>query len=326
MNFQYIRLLVSLVFILSFVSCEKEIVVDIPDAEEQIVVEGTIEPGLPPFILLTKSQGYFAPTDLNTLSNLYVHDAVMTIDNGTDVVTLDEICTSSMTALELEAIETILGISAEQLVALNLCIYTTFNPLVWGEENTTYDLSIEIEDEVITATTKINNPVALDSVWFELSGDNDSLGFANATLTDPDTIGNSYRWFAKRINKYPDWSPYAGQVKDQGFIAPLGSVNDDQFFNGLTFDFLYNRGAATNSFKEDDTNIERGFFKVGDTIVVKSAVMDFTTYRFFYDLESQVASQGSPFATPFDLTSNINGGLGVFVGYGVGYDTIICVN
>lgn len=314
------------IFFLSifFLSCEKEITVDIPDAKQQIVVEGTIETGQLPLILLTKSQGYFAPTDVTSIANNYVHDAVVTINDGDQTVVLDEICTANLSPEMLIVAQTFTGLSEEQLVALNLCFYMSVNPPIIGVEGKTYTLDIVSGDEHLTSITKINPAIPLDSVWFELSGESDSLGFAHGYLSDPDTVGNIYRWFAQRINTYPDWSPNAGEIKDPNFIAPLGSINDDRFFNGLSFEFIYNRGIPFNSSKQDDVNGERGYFKVGDTIVVKEASLDYAAYRFFYDLETQVSNQGSPFASPSTIATNIEGGLGVFVGYGVHFDTIVC--
>lgn len=321
-----LSLLISILLlsILLFIGCEKEITVEIPDAELQIVVEGNIETNQPPFILLTNSQGYFAPTDINTITNNYVHDAIITIDDGTNNVTLTELCTANLSPELLSIVVNATGLSEEQLIVLNLCFYSTFNPDMFGTEGKTYHLDITTGEDHLTSTTKIPHAVPLDSVWFELSGESDSLGFAHGFLSDPDTLENIYRWFAKRINKYPEWSDHAGDVKDQSFLAPFGSINEDEFFNGLSFEFLYPRGSTFNSSKTDDNNDERGYFKVGDTIVVKEAMLDYGAFQFFYGLESQLANSGSPFATPTDVPSNIDGGLGVFVGYGVHYDTIIC--
>ena len=42
-----------------------------PMLEPVLVVEGRIEPGLPPIVLLSRSQDYFAPVDAATLGSLY---------------------------------------------------------------------------------------------------------------------------------------------------------------------------------------------------------------------------------------------------------------
>ena len=36
-----------------FLSCQEEITLDLPQAEEKLVVEGAIEPGFPPYVILT---------------------------------------------------------------------------------------------------------------------------------------------------------------------------------------------------------------------------------------------------------------------------------
>lgn len=307
------------------VSCEKEIDVDLPDVVSRTVVEGTIEPGLPPVVLLSRSQGYFDPTDLTTLEDLYITGATCEVSNGSTTVTLDEVCAADLPEELLEQVADILGFSPEVLSAVNICAYTSlFNTDIWGEEGKTYTLNIDVEGEQLSSTTKINQVVELDSTWFELSGNSDSLGFLHAIITDPDTTGNAYRWFAQRLNRYPDWSEHAGEVKDASMIAPLGSVALDEFFNGLNFEFAYFRGTTTGEPKTDDLNEEAGFYKVGDTVAVRGCVIDFAAYNFIYAFETQAANQGSPFAVPSNLPSNVEGGLGAFIGYGVFNDTIIC--
>jgi len=305
--------------------CEKEITVDLPVGEPQIVVEGSIEVGSPPFVMLSRTQGYFEPTDINSILNNFISGANVTVSNGTITDTLIEICSSQIPEEFLPIVTDLTGLSPELLQEFNVCAYTSFNPAIFGEENKTYDLRVEVENKVLTARTKINYIIPLNEVYFKKVGDTDSLGFAYGLLTDPDTLGNAYRWFAKRINKYPAWSQHAGQQKDATYIAPLGSTYDDRFFNGLTFEFAYYRGVAIGSDKEDDLNEERAFFKVGDTIAVRGCVIDRGVYAFVTSLEDQVSNAGSPFATPVNLKSNIDGGLGIWAGYAAVYDTIICL-
>ncbi len=59
---------------LIFISCQEEITLDLPQAESKLVVEGAIEPGFPPYVILTKNQGYFDPIGSETFSNLFVTD------------------------------------------------------------------------------------------------------------------------------------------------------------------------------------------------------------------------------------------------------------
>jgi hypothetical protein len=77
-------------------------------------------------------------------------------------------------------------------------------------------------------------------LWFRLALQQPERRFASGSLghgfRDPDTLGNGYRWLAKRINAGPDGGP-----KDAGFVAPFFSVFEDRFVNGLTFDFNFAR-------------------------------------------------------------------------------------
>lgn len=307
------------------VSCEKEIIIELPESERLYVIEGSIEQGRPPIVLLSRSQGFFEPTDLNSLVGFYISGATVTVSTADIEVELTEICTSDLPEELLPLITEITGFTVEQLQQVDLCAYTSLNEDIWGEIDMVYDLRVEIDDHILTSSTKINKLIALDSVWFEITGQIDSLGFAYATLTDPDTSGNAYRWFAKRINHYPSWSEHAGEQKDPTYIAPLGSAYDDEFFNGLSFEFAYFRGSQANSNKEDDLNNERGYFKVGDTIAVRGCGIDRGAYEFIVSFENQVANQGSPFAVPSNIKTNINGGLGLWVGYAAVYDTIVCI-
>jgi hypothetical protein len=313
---------------ISLIACEKEITVDLPEVGSKIVVEGTIEQGQPPIILLTYSQGYFEPTNLASLESYFVRGATVRLSNGTITEDLIEICSADLTEEQLEAIAGVIGFTPEELANFNICVYSTLNPALWGELGKTYELTVTKDEHNLSARTKINNLVELDSLWFGIPNEDpeDSLGFIFGIIKDPDTLGNAYRWYAKRINQYPAWVPeeYIGQQKDDNFVAPLGSVFDDVFFNGLEFEFGYFRGTGPNPSKFDDLNAERGFFKRGDTVVVRGCVIDLDAFKFIDSYENQIANQGSPFAVPYNLKSNVQGGLGAFIGYGAYYDTLIC--
>ncbi len=311
--------------LLPFLSgCQKEVQIDLPDVEQELVVEGILEQDQPPLIILTKTQGYFDPVDPTTVEGLFVHGAVVTLNNGTADYPLTEICTDAIPDSLLEQVAGAVGISAEDLQSFNYCVYTSFDASSWGEIGKIYDLTIQAEGKTLTSRTKIPEPVYFDSIWYEHGLNQDSLGFIWVEMDDPDTIGNSYRWFAQRINKYT-YGPQQGEIKDAQPISPLGGIFDDKFFNGLKFEFAYNRGELGNFEGQDDEGPEEGFFKDGDTVVVKFVSMDRANYFYFRAMEDQVATNGSPFSSPGNLPSNIVGGRGVFTGYGAAYDTVVCV-
>ena len=313
------HLLPLLAFAAALVACEKEITVDLPRTEPKIVVEGSIETGQPPLVLLTRTQNFLDPTSIESIAGSYVSDAVVTIYDGVNTITLDRICSSSIPDDQLEAVAAAVGIDVNLLRQANICAWTKLDSTLIGEEGRSYRLDVQAEGASLTSTTTIPNGVPLDSLWFKLArmdpGD-DTLGFLWATLSDPDTIGNAYRWFARRINTDADGNP-----KDVRFIPPSFSAFEDRFVNGLTLDFSYNRGSE--AFGGEDP--EAGYYKVGDTVVVKFASIGSAEYRFYSSFANNVATQGDVFSNPANVRSNIEGGLGIWAGLGIRLDTVVCI-
>ena len=275
-------------------SCEKNITVDIPVAESGIVVEGYIENGKNPYVILSNTLPFFGSVNTLNLLQYTIKGAIVTVYNGSSVDTLKDL--------------------------FNIGVYFTTSMI--GESGKSYFLRVLVNGKTLTASTFIPHPVPLDSVWFKVNGNRDSLGYAWAHLTDPDTLGNSYRFFAQRINRYR-YGDDVGKMKDSTFIAPQGSVFEDKFINGKNFDFAFDRGSFPNSQKDDDLNDEKHFFKRGDTIVIKFCTIDHAHFEFWRTAETQVANNGNPFGSPAPVLSNINGGLGIWGGYNASFDTII---
>ena len=292
MFFSTHKSILTLLFCCFLISaCERDITVDLPKTESKIVVDSYVEIGLPVYVLLTRSEPYFAPITPGTLINSTEKNAIVTVSDGDTTVQL----------IELDTILNGVQISG---------IYVSSS--MFGIAGKQYSIKVmSTKGEVLTATSALSIQIPLDSAWYQVSGELDSLGFVWAHLTDPDTLNNCYRWFAKRLGK------------DVDFIAPFGSSFEDKFINGKSFDFAYNRGSIPNSSAIDDNNNEAGFFKKGDTIVVKFCSIDRGVYEFWRDAETQAGNNGSPFASPSNIKSNVIGGLGCFAAYSATYDTVI---
>ena len=296
-----------------FYSCTKEVDIEIPEGAPRLVVEGHIEPGQPPIVFLSKSVAYFDPVNLDDFQNNFVRDAAVVIRSGNLIDTHDLICTDNLPANLKPVIAAQLGLNPDVLNSVNICGYTTFNPAFFGQENRTYTLSIEYQNEKFESITAIPPHLDLDSTWFALYGDEKERGFIYARMSEPAGQGNAYRWFAKR------------EGKDEGFIAPLGSAFEDKFIDGQSFEFFANRGSVPNSRAEDDLNDDRGFFRKGDTVIVKFCTTDAASFQFYRTFETEVGNLGNPFASPTLVKGNItNGAFGIWGGYGVSYDTVIC--
>ena len=54
-----------LILFLFVIGCTKPIDFELPTTEQTIILEATVESGLPPRVVLTNSQGYFDAIDTN---------------------------------------------------------------------------------------------------------------------------------------------------------------------------------------------------------------------------------------------------------------------
>lgn len=311
-------MLYFLISIPCFHSCQKEITVDLPDAKQKIVVDGKIEPNRPPYVILTYNVPYFGPTDLSSMEKIFVHNAIVKISNGLTTVTLTEVCTQNIPDSLLSIVAAFTGVDTTTLRSFNYCLYTTFDPSIWGSEGLTYTLSIDSDGRTLSAATTILPAIPLDSIWFKYEKKNDigdSLGFIWAHLTDPPQQGNAYRWLTKR------------ERKDYSFVTPRASSFDDKFINGQSFDFAYERGRVPNSKDPDDYNEERGYFKKGDTVTLKFCTIDRASFNFFMRMDQVIYNSGNPFSSPASVPTNIKPAkeaLGLWCAYGVSTHTVIC--
>lgn len=276
---------VLFLLILFMSSCEQDITVDLPEGEQKIVVEGHVEPGKPVYVFLSKTAPYFASVDSDALLEYVIRNAKVTVSNGATTDTLMQLVSEG---------------------------YFYISPNMIGEVGKHYSLKVVTEDgKTVTAETEIHPAIPLDSIWFKVQPNKDSLGYVWGHLTDPDTLGNCYRWFAKRLHK------------DSDFVAPQNSTFNDRFINGKSFDFAYDRGSVPNSNAEDDENDERGFFKAGDTIIVKFCTITQESYQFWNSAENQIMNNSNPFGSTAPVLSYVNGGIGVWEGMASFVDTVI---
>ncbi|MBS1772231.1 MAG: DUF4249 family protein [Bacteroidetes bacterium] len=283
---------------LTLVSCEKEVKINLNSGESQVVVEGSIESGLPPYVFLTNSIGYFATIDINTLQNSFIHGAVVTVTDGTTTATLKEY-----------SIDT--GNNGNKFYFYS--IDTAVKPFFVGKIEKVYKLRIEYKGKVYESYTKIPNPTPLDSVKTvqpDAPFDTDKNPTARQFriyFKDPDTIGNCVRYFTKRNSE-----PY---------YPGLNSVYDDQVINSIYFQTTIPCGEPRGAKYNRDSS---GVAYPGDTVTIKWCAIDRSVYNFWSTYEYSLGTIGNPFSTPINVKTNIsNGALGVWAGYGSYYVTLV---
>ena len=276
-------------------SCERVIDIDLPASEDLLVVEGSIEPGQTPKVLITRNRGFFNafPTDLEAfITEFVVQDAVVTVSDGQT----SEVLQFTVNPLSYPF------------------VYYS-GSMLKGEIGKTYALRIESGGKILTSYTRISGAVQLDSAWFGLNpfdSTEDSLGVSYGQITDPDTMGNAYRLFARKNS-------------ESSYFAVAGSQFNDDFVNGQAVVFF--NGQSQQPFVSSDTFVPKSFFyTLGDTIFLKFCSIGRNELQFFNTLDAAVNSNGNPFASPTVVKTNIQGGLGIWCGYSPAYDTIIATN
>lgn len=294
--------------------CTKEVEIDIPGFEEQLVIDGRIESGLPPIILLSKSKEVYASTDLDAFLNGFISDAIVTVSNGTSTVQLDVFCTDNLPPGTEDIAAAMFGMSPDSLANYNICAYTTLNTAVWGEIGKTYTLSVSHEGKTYSAETTIPAPTNLVNTFWKADDDYTNYGFSYALLADPANQYDAYMWEVKRLD---------GANSDPYYKKTYTPVFDDDFFDGLTFEFWYE-----NPFNNDGNlpDSVRWHYELGDTVVIKLSKMDRYVFEFFEKKYMQLQTAGNPFATPTNIPSNIEGGaLGIWAGFSPSFDTLVCL-
>jgi hypothetical protein len=300
-----------LILILVLSSCTKEVQIDIPGYQEQVVIDGSIETDSRPVVLLSNTANVYSPTNLEAYLSSFIAGASITVSDGTTTFTLDNVYTDEMQPADREEVSRMLGFPAPLLASLHMPVYFPVNNPVYGEVGKTYSLSVTYEGKTYTAETTILQPSPLVETFWKPDAGFTDRGFSWAKMADPAGQYDAYHWSVKYLN-----DPY--------FTKTFNPVYDDQFFDGLTFDFAYENPMTCNSTYEPEEY--RCYFIQNDTIVIKLSKIDRTVYEFMEKKYTQIYSAGNPFATPTNIPTNIQGGaLGIWAGYSPWYDTLICV-
>jgi len=316
------------IIIISLTACSKVVNIKIPPGSQQVVVDGSIENGVPPIILLSKSQQFFGTTNLNNLGAYFIHGARVKItgSDGTQAQ-LVEFCLQDLNlpaAQEQQVLSALGYTSVDSANALNICAYTVSDIVNYytsgscsymGKEKTTYTLDImsppvytgQRDSIHVTAVTSIPKANGIDSLAVRPDPNaayNDSFASVYVYVTVPDTFGNFIRYLTK--------------INSQPFYPPLGgSVYDDKLFVGLNISLPLEKGQSPDA--KFDINTDT-YFPRGDTVTLKWSNIDAGTYNFYYTLENDGGN--SPFSSPVKITSNVNNGLGCWAGYATKYYTI----
>ena len=243
--------------------------------QPQLVVEGWIEDGGYPVVIVTSSipiSEEYMPAE--TLSDYIVRWATVTVYCGEDSAVLT---------------------GKYDKGYFPPYIYTTSR--MKGEQGKNYSLKVEYKEMVATATTTI--PPRPDVMRFRLEKceDSDTMYQVKAVCTDNKEEKNYYQLFSK-----------VGAENKQYLASYLGSIDDDVL--GDTTEVAVYRGHEVLSTMEYTP-----YFRPNDTISVKLSQIDEASFHFWDDYIKILSLSRNPFMAPQrSIRYNIVNGSGYWCG------------
>lgn len=285
--------------VFSFTACQKEIEVETPDYTPKLVIEGSIENGSPAMVIVSKSIPYFSTIDIETLLNdVLVTDAIVTVTSSTG---------------ESEQLQLMMTDQSPVYFA-----YMGRN--VIGEPGKSYSLKVEYKEKEYTANTSILQPFKLDSAWLAFMIENDTMPTSRIQLTDNAATHDYYQFRVKVHGK---------NLHDRLWVTSMPVAFDDATFNGQTINFEITRANPSSLFEatmtpEQEEEYYRLTYRKGDTIYLKTSMIDYESYQFWSAMTWGIAIGQNPFMSPAPVPYNIHGDnvIGIWSGYASTIDTL----
>ncbi len=277
----YIVLIVSLV---ALAACSPVPEIDLPLPDAKIVVDGWIENGTQAKVMLTSNSPYSASIDSSSWRDMVLTRAKVILDDG-------------------ENTETLILRKDDRYFPP----YYYAGNEIFGQPGRNYTITAEFGGKTAMAMTTIPEPVPIDTCYFELIENEDSIGNIVVKFRDPLDQKNYYRIFTQR------------EGIDQKFITTFVMAIDDIHYPGQNLKLKLFRAPESHL-----PDMEDNYFRLDETIIVKLSTMDKISYEFWSSFQDEELNMANPFASSLsDIRSNVAGeGLGIWVGYGSFIDTI----
>ena len=264
-------------------SCEKEISLELNSSNENIIVEGYIEPELPAYVFLSKSQSFFDEINEDIINDLFIQDAKVTIirDDGKE---------RKLTHISQEIIDSISNyLNIDNIELPFYSIYIDLNPYFeeFNQTNHSYKLNIEANNKVITANTFMPPKLDIDSVWSICGTDESSLSdcYIWVLINDPDTLGNIL---------YAQYRRYDGENIDKSLRICSRFIRRDNLWNGKSYPTYFSRSGVLIN---EDSNggqlpfyakrIKNGKVLKEDKVIFKISQINNNTYLFLRSKKMQ---------------------------------------
>lgn len=245
--------------------------------ESKIVVEGWIEEGDLPQLLLSSSIPITEVIDSTNVLDHAIRSAKVTVSDG-------------------QKIE-VLRVKRDKD---RLPPFIYFGSEIIGEAGKTYTLKIEYLNRTVTATTTIPKSVPLISAEYVKNNAIDTTGYVFIKFDDPVNEKNYYQIATRIAEKEPIFVPaFYGNLDDKNFDSPRISMQ-------------VNRGVLI--FPKTKY---KPYFTDGDLIFVKLRTINKDALDFWNSWQNEIVNSRNPiYPSNTSLKSNINGGIGIWAGYG----------
>lgn len=249
----------------------------IPTSDPQIVVEGWIEDGGYPVVMLTTTVPVDRDIrDFNELKEYMIRWGKVTISDGTQEVVLT-------------------GKRNDDYFPPY--IYTT--AYMKGVPGRTYTIKVEYSGRTVYASTTIPEPKRLEYTKVVRAAESDTLFYIAAGLKDDPSTRNYYKSFimVSGLDSIP-------------VPSFMGLIDDEVLSEGLD-------EIQINSSLKRMGSQSTPFFSAGDKVVVRFCTLDENAFNYWSDFDDISSLSTNPFfPVTSQIRSNVRGGLGYWAGYG----------
>ena len=272
------RLFHIIAVIFTAAGCDPQM--QLPESDPQIVVEGWIEEGGSPVVMVTTTVPVTATlTDISELEKYVVNWAKVTVSDGDEKIVLTGMKNNDY---------------------FPPYIYT--NSFMKGKAGKTYTLTVEYSGRTVTASTTIPPHRNLEFIKVKKASDREGMFYLTGGLKDNPVTKDYYKVFTKVRNK------------DKTYVSSFLGLTDDDILDEGINEIPINNGTGTIDGKMDT------YFTSEDFVYVRFCTLDKKAWEYWNDFEEVQSLTSNPlFPVSTDIRSNIKGGLGYWAGYGTSY-------
>ena len=244
----------------------------------QIIVEGWIDDGKPATVILTQMLQYDNDSQSGPLdmSEIPIRWATVSLSDG-------------------ERSEMLIG----QIDTNYTPPYIYSGSLIRGEPGKTYTLTVKYSGRTLTSSTTIPEPVPVSRYEVSPSPTCDTLYSIKIFFRDDPEQKNYYKVFTKVKN-----------TDKRYFAAFMGDLSDEVISTDAYM-------TVNRAFRHTRLYQHTPYFKIDDTVYVKFTQLPVEGFEFWSSYENEIINGKNPiFPSSTNLSTNIQGGKGIWCGYG----------